>query len=99
VKSEVESLHQQIQEQRVHYESVLEKLRDDRSQFEEDQRRHHIDQMEEVQTLMKKLQEQEGYNQQVVKDHVDLMAQYEVEERKVQEEVEAIRLENLGLRS
>lgn len=35
MRSEVESLHQQIQEQRVHYEGVLNRLRDERSDYEE----------------------------------------------------------------
>jgi hypothetical protein len=34
----------------------------------------------------------------VVKDHVDVMAQHEIEERKVQEELEAVRVENAQIR-
>ncbi len=33
-----------------------------------------------------------------MRDHVELMAQYEAEERRVQEETEAVRQENSGLR-
>ena len=35
MRQEVDALHQQIQEQRVHYESILLKLRDDKSNYEE----------------------------------------------------------------
>ena len=47
--------------------------------------------VEEIEGLIKKLQDQETFNYQIVKDHVDLMARYEVEERRLQEEMEAVR--------
>lgn len=34
----------------------------------------------------------------MIKDHVELMSQFEIEERKMQEEVEATRVENSQLR-
>ena len=34
----------------------------------------------------------------MVRDHVDLMAQFELEERKMQEETEAVRVENAQMR-
>lgn len=94
----MESLHQQIQDQRVHYERVLQQMRDDKSQYEEEQRIKYLDFVEEIEKLMSKLQDQEVFNYQVIKDHVDVMSQYEIEERKMQEEIEAIRVENMQIR-
>ncbi|CDW87267.1 UNKNOWN [Stylonychia lemnae] len=98
IRNEVEVLHQQIQEQRVHYEKVLQTLRDEKSKYEEDQRMKYIDYVEEVEKLMSKLQDQEIFNYQVIRDHVDVMSQYEVEERKIQEEIEAMRIENTQIK-
>jgi hypothetical protein len=54
--------------------------------------------VEEIEKLMSRLQEQEIFNYQVIKDHVDVMCQFECEERKIQEEIEAMRVENMQLR-
>ena len=47
---------------------------------------------------MSQIQETEVFNQQVVKDHVDSLSAHELEERKMQEELEQIRLENMAMR-
>ena len=47
---------------------------------------------------MSQIQETEVFNQQVVKDHVDSLSSHELEERKMQEELEQIRLENMAMR-
>lgn len=73
-------------------------MRDEKSKYEEDQRMKYIDYVEEVEKLMSKLQDQEIFNYQVIRDHVDVMSQYEVEERKIQEEIEAIRIENAQIK-
>ena len=65
----------------MHYERVLQGLRDEKSSYEEDQRVKYIEFVEELESIMKKLHEQEVFNYQVIRDHVDLMSQYEVEER------------------
>ena len=98
MRTEVESLHEQIQQQRVHYERILNKLRDDRSEVEESQRQRYVQVSEEIEKTLQQLQEQEIFNYQVVRDHVECMTQFEAEERKLQEETESIRLENAQLR-
>lgn len=98
IRNEVERLHQQIQEQRVNYERVLQQLRDEKSAYEEQQRVRYIDSVEAIDKLMQQLHDQEIFNYQVIRDHVDVMSQYEVEERKMQEEIEAVRVENMQLR-
>jgi hypothetical protein len=82
----------------VHYERILLKMRDERSNYEEQQRVRYLQVTEEIERVLQQLQEQETFNYQVVRDHVELMAQYEAEERRVQEETEAVRQENSGLR-
>jgi hypothetical protein len=94
MRNEVETLHEQIQQQRVHYERILNKLRDERSETEEQQRQHYVQVSEEIEKTLQQLQEQEIFNYQVVRDHVETMTQHEAEERKFQEETESIRLEN-----
>jgi hypothetical protein len=73
-------------------------LRDNKSAYEEQQRLRFLQVTEEIERLMSQLQEQEIFNYQVVRDHVELMTQFEAEERKLQEETEAVRVENTGLR-
>ena len=53
---------------------------------------------EEIERVLQQLQEQEIFNYQIVRDHVELMSQYEADERRLQEETEAVRKENGGLR-
>ena len=48
--------------------------------------------------MLDRVQEQETFNIQIIRDHVDLACEFEAEERKLQEEIEAVRLENLQLR-
>ncbi|TNV79569.1 hypothetical protein FGO68_gene13151 [Halteria grandinella] len=98
MRSEVESLHLQIQQQRAHYESILNKLRDARSETEESQRQRYVQVADEIERTLQQLQDQEIFNYQVVRDHVECMVQFEAEERKLQEETEAIRIENAELR-
>lgn len=98
IRTEVEQLHQSIQEQRVYYERIIQSLRDEKSKYEEEQRVKYIEFVEELETIMARLHEQEIFNYQIIRDHVDLMSQYEVEERKTQEEIESIRVENAQLR-
>ena len=47
---------------------------------------------------MKQIHETEEFNQQIVKDHVDTLAAHELEERRQQEELEQIRMENMAMR-
>lgn len=82
----------------MHYEHVLQAMRDDKSKYEEEQRVKYLDYVEDIEKVMSKLQDQEVFNYQVIRDHVDVMSQYEIEERKMQEEIEAIRVENAQIR-
>jgi len=52
MRNEVESLHEQIQQQRVHYERILNKLRDDRSETEEHQRQHYVQASDEIEKTL-----------------------------------------------
>lgn len=83
LRSEVDTLHAQIQEQRVHYERILLKMRDDRSNYEEQQRVRYLQVTEEIEHVLQQLQEQEIFNYQIVRDHVELMSQYEADERRL----------------
>lgn len=49
---------------------------------------------EDIEKTLSQLQDQEIFNYQIVRDHVELMSQFEAEERRMQEETEAVRLEN-----
>ena len=73
-------------------------LRDQKAQFEEEQRAQYIHYKTKVETLMQQIHETEEFNQQVVKDHVDCLSSHELDERRQQEELEQIRLENMAMR-
>ena len=73
-------------------------LRDQKALFEEQQREKYVQYKARVDQLMSQIQETEVFNQQVVKDHVDSLSSHELEERKMQEELEQIRLENMAMR-
>ena len=73
-------------------------LRDQKALFEEQQREKYVQYKARVDQLMSQIQETEVFNQQVVKDHVDSLSAHELEERKMQEELEQIRLENMAMR-
>ena len=73
-------------------------LRDQKALFEEQQRERYVQYKARVDQLMSQIQETEVFNQQVVKDHVDSLSSHELEERKMQEELEQIRLENMAMR-
>ena len=73
-------------------------LRDQKAQFEEEQRERYLHYKTKVETLMLQIHEAEDFNQQVVKDHVDCLSSHELEERKQQEELEQIRQENIAMR-
>ena len=94
----MDTLHQQIQDQRHHYESILLNLRDSKSSYEEQQRLRFLSLTDDIERVMSQLQDQEIFNYQVVRDHVELMTSFEAEERKLQEETECIRVDNTLLR-
>jgi len=48
MRSEVEQLHKEIQDQRAHYERVLNSLRDERSAYEEKQRERYLLAIEDI---------------------------------------------------
>lgn len=98
LRGEVEQLHQQVQEQRVYYERLLNTLRDERSAYEEGQRTRYLQAAEDIERALSQLQEQEVFNHQLVRDHVEQLSQFEADERRLQEETEAVRLENALLR-
>ena len=77
---------------------MLLQLRDQKAAFEEGQRAKYLEYKARVESLLAQIHETEVFNQQVVKDHVDLLAAHELEERKVQEELEAVREENFAMR-
>jgi hypothetical protein len=52
MRQEVDTLHQQIQDQRLHYEGILMNLRDNKSAYEEHQRQRFIQVTEEIERLM-----------------------------------------------
>ena len=98
LKTSNEQLNREIQAQRADHERVLMQLRDQKAQFEEQQRERYLHYTGRVEQLMKEIHEKEVFNQQVVKDHVDVLAAHEQEERKQQEELEQIRQENHSMR-
>lgn len=82
LKTSNEHLDRQIQAQRADHERVLMQLRDQKAQFEEQQRERYLHYKTRVEELMQQIHETEVFNQQVVKDHVDALAAHELEERK-----------------
>jgi hypothetical protein len=49
-------------------------MRDDRSNYEEQQRVRYLQVTEEIERVLQQLQEQEIFNYQIVRDHVELMS-------------------------
>ena len=49
-------------------------MRDDRSNYEEQQRVRYLQVTEEIEHVLQQLQEQEIFNYQIVRDHVELMS-------------------------
>jgi len=54
---------------------------------------------QQYQQAVQELHEKEKYNTAIVKDHIDLKHMFEIEERAKQEENEAVRQQNLAMRS
>ena len=52
----------------------------------------------EIDDLTQQIHELEVFNQQVVRDHVDALSTHELDERRQQEELEQLRLENASMR-
>jgi len=55
MRDEVETLYSEIQEQRVAYETQLQKKREEKSQFEENLRVKYLAYVEEIESLSQKL--------------------------------------------
>jgi coiled-coil domain-containing protein 77 len=58
----VDTLHQEIQDQRHHYESILLNLRDSKSSYEEQQRLRFLSLTDDIERVMSQLQDQEIFN-------------------------------------
>ena len=82
MKSGNDHLNKQIQAERADHERVQMQLRDQKAQFEEQQRERYLHYKTKVEDLMREIHEKEVFNQQVVKDHVDALSAHELEERK-----------------
>lgn len=85
IRTEVEHLSKEIQEQKVEYEKILFDLKTQKADFEEKMRVQYLDQSEEVSKLTKELHEKETFNYQIARDHIDAMIAFEKEERELQE--------------
>ena len=73
-------------------------LRDEKGAFEEDKRTQYLMNKREIDDLTQQIHEVEVFNQQVVRDHVDALSTHELNERRQQEELEQLRLENASMR-
>lgn len=73
-------------------------MRDDKAAFEEMQRDRYISNQSRLDQMQNEIIDVENFNQQLVRDHVDTLATHELDERRQQEELEAIRQENLAMR-
>ena len=98
IRSESDRLESTIQSQRAEFERVIMHLRDEKAAFEEDKRTQYLMNKREIDDLTQQIHELEVFNQQVVRDHVDALSTHELNERRQQEELEQLRLENAAMR-
>lgn len=98
-KEQIEAIRKEIAEEKQYYLDVMKSLQDEKIQYEDEQRAHYLVLKEKYDEVLKQLHEKEAYNSAIVKDHIELKHVYELEERAKNEENEAIRQENLGLRN
>ena len=69
-------------------------MRDEKSQFEELCRERYLAGKKKLDQLYHESHKIEDFNQEVVRDHADTLANHELEERRLQEELGALRAQN-----
>lgn len=62
----------------MRHEQVINKLRDEKCEFEEMQRERYLAKKVQIDQLIDQIQQQETLNQQVVADHVGTLTEHEL---------------------
>lgn len=96
---QIKTLRSTLDEERAYYEDLMRNMHDEKAQFEEGLRSRYHETEDRYTKSLEAMLDKERYNVEVVRDHIELKHVFELEERASQEEIEAIRQENLALRN
>jgi coiled-coil domain-containing protein 77 len=97
MKNENEFLKSQLSNLKLHYESQIFKMEEDRRLREEEIRLRDIHNKEKIEDLVKKNQKLEKINYELTKDHMQLKYDCSNSEKRLYEELEVVKLQNEAL--